>query len=150
MLTSDDLGHSVTELVGAPAEAALRFLADGARLGEWAFGCWNTVSQPDGGFLGHSLFDGAKLWVRVETDAARMCVTFHVGGAPDRLAPRILALVVPGPLVGRLDDVCLVTLLAWRDAAMDADRWRRLTTGHAAEILLLRALIERDAPSHPP
>ncbi len=134
----------MTELVAAPAEAALRFLADGTRLGQWAFGCWNTTAQGDGLFLGHSLFDGAALWTRVECDAARNCVIFHVGSSPERLTPRILAIVVPGPQVGRADDACLVTLMAWRDAGMEAERWRRLTTGHEAEIMLLKALIERD------
>ena len=59
------------------------------------------------------------------------------------MLPRILALVVPGPQVGHREDECLVTLLAWRDAGMDEARWRRLTTGHEAEIMLLKALIER-------
>ncbi len=140
---SSGLGHAVTERVAVPAENALGFLADGAQLGRWAFGCWETTAQGDGLFLGRSLFDGAVLWVRVAAEVDRGCVTFHVGSTPERLTPRIVALVVPGTRVGLRADECLVTLLAWRDAGMDGERWRRLTTGHEAEIMLLKALIER-------
>jgi hypothetical protein len=140
---SDALADAATELVSAPAEAAFAFLSDGRTLGRWAFGCWNTEAVDGGLFRGHSLFDEAPLWVRVDADKQRLVVTFHVGSSAAALSPRIVAMVVPGPRTGRPEGVCLVTLLAWRDTAMDDSRWKRLRVGHAAEILLLKALIER-------
>lgn len=139
------LSHAVTELVAAPADRAFRFLADGLQLGRWAFGCWQTEAVADGLFRGHSLFDGSAGLVRIEADPARMSVWFHVGAVPERLVPRIVALVVPGERTGRGAETCLVTLLAWRDAGMNEDRWRRVAVGHETEALLIKALIERGA-----
>ena len=140
---STDLSHEVTELIAAPAQTVFRFLANGLNLGRWAFGCWNTQAAEGGLFRGHSLFDGAAFLVRIEADEPRLMLHFHVGTAPDRLVPRIVAHVVPGERTGRTADESLVTLLAWRDAGMSEERWRRVAVGHETEVLLIKALVER-------
>jgi hypothetical protein len=49
---------------------------------------------------------------------------------------------VPGPNVGTEAESCVLTFIAWRAAAMDDDRWRRLTASHEFEVVLLKNLIE--------
>ena len=141
---SKALSHEVTELVTASAERSFAFMEDGLNLGRWAFGCWNTEAVEGGLFRGHSLFDSAAFLVRIDADRARFMVRFHVGSDPARLVPRIVAHVVPGEQCGRGPKESLVTLLAWRDAGMSEERWRRVAVGHETEVLLIKSLIERD------
>jgi hypothetical protein len=138
------LSHCVTTEVAAPAERAYAFLLDGLKLGRWALGAWATETKGDGLYVGRSLFDGAEAWLRPVGDPARLTVDYHLGGDPAALVPRIMARVVPGPVTGRPADRCLVSLIAWRDAAMDGARWHRLVACHEAEILLIKAQIEQD------
>jgi hypothetical protein len=144
---SDVLSHCVTAECSVPAARALTFLADGVALGRWALGCWHAEPRGDGLFAGRSLFDGAEVWVRPVTDTRLGIVDYHVGAGPDVLVPRIMARVVPGAAVGRGAQTCLVSLLAWRAAGMDAEHWARLVAAHCVEIVLIRALLERDAAS---
>ncbi len=140
---SDGLSHCVTALCEVAAHRALAFLADGLAVGRWALGCMNTASVGDGVYRGISLFDGSQMFAMPVAHAALGIVEFHVGAEPTKLVPRIIAKVVSGPEIGRGADQCLVSLIAWRDAAMSDDRWRRLCATHEAEIYLLRAQIER-------
>jgi hypothetical protein len=135
------LSHCATATCRAPADTAYAFLADPAQLGTWALGCWEASPVGDGVVSGTSLFDGSTTSVRVDGDPERLAADFAVGSDPDALVHRISARVVPGAGLG-YDEGCLVTLLAWRPAAMDDERWARLTASHETEILLLRGRIE--------
>jgi hypothetical protein len=138
-----DVAHACTTLVEVDAETAFAFLADPKALGGWALGCWDASVDPTGHFYGVSLFSGEETWGRVEADARRLEIDYLVGARPDQLQPRISARVVPGPVTGRAEDVCLVTLTAWRGAAMDDTRWQQLIAAHEAEILLIKGQLER-------
>jgi hypothetical protein len=144
-VTRVDLTHCVSSLCAAPANVAFSYLADASRLGEWALGCWGGEPAEDGTVRGTSLFDGARSYVRTVPDAERMIVDFEVGQEPQSLVGRISCRVVPGEALGVDATRSLVILVAWRTAAMDDDRWRRLTVAHDAEILLLRGRIEAEA-----
>lgn len=126
-----------------PAPVAYRFLADGAALGRWALGCFDTRPAGAGLWRGTSLFDGAPTLVRPVGDAKCLVVYYWIG--PDRrsLAPRIMARVVPGSVVGRPRNRSIVTLLAWRDARMTDERWERLVACHEVEVRLVQALLAR-------
>jgi enamine deaminase RidA (YjgF/YER057c/UK114 family) len=132
--------HVATAIVAASAEAAFAFMKDGLALGRWALGSFDTQALENGVFRGHSLFDGAARFIRIEDDAAKLSITYHVGQDPERLQPRILATIEPG---AGTPPECRVSLIAWRDASMTDERWRHLTTTHETEILLVKALIER-------
>jgi hypothetical protein len=138
-----DVAHACTTLVEVDAETAFAFLADPKALGGWALGCWDASVDPAGRLYGVSLFSGEETWGRVEADPARLVIDYLVGSRPDELSPRISARVVPGPVTGRPDGVCLVTLTAWRGASMDDARWRQLVAAHEAEILLIKGQLER-------
>ena len=136
------LSHCTTAVCDATAEKAFAFLADPARLGSWALGCWDARPVGERTVQGRSLFDSLPAYVRAEADPARLGVDFAVGSDADELVPRISARVIPGPVLGYEGDRSLVTLVAWREAGMSDDRWSRLVASHEAEILLLRARIE--------
>jgi enamine deaminase RidA (YjgF/YER057c/UK114 family) len=135
--------HTASEMVRASPQTAFAFLADGLALGRWALGCFETKALGDGLFVGHSLFDGRALLVRIEGDPSQLAVTYHVGSTPDLLFPRITARVVRRELPDRDGQECLVSLIAERQPDMTEARWRHLTVTHETEILLIKALIER-------
>jgi hypothetical protein len=143
MRPDDALCHQATVAVAAPAERALAFMADGLKLGTWAMGCWNTRAVGDDLFVGTSLFDGQQGYVRIVLDAGLRQVDYHVGPAPDRLAHMNTARVIPGATLGRDPAGCVVTLLAWRPAAMDDAVWHRIGVTHEAEMLLIQSWLER-------
>ena len=140
----NDLAHACSALVEIEADAAFAFLADPKALGGWALGCWGAAVDQEGRFHGRSLFSGEETWGRIDADPARLLVDYLVGSRPDDLRPRISARVVPGPVTGRPENVCLITLTAWRAASMDEARWRQLVAAHEAEILLVKGQLERN------
>jgi hypothetical protein len=139
----NELAHACTALVEIDAKTAFAFLADPKALGGWALGCWDARVDGAGRFHGRSLFSGEKTWGRLDADPARLLVDYLVGSRSGDLVPRISARVVPGPVAGRPEDVCLITLTAWRAAGMDEARWRQLVAAHEAEILLIKGQLER-------
>lgn len=137
------LSHCASAECAVPASAAFRFLADGAALGRWALGCFDTRPAGAGLWRGTSLFDGAPMLVRPVADAERLVVDYWVGADRRSLVPRIMARVVPGGAVGRPASRSIVTLLAWRDARMTDERWERLVACHEVEVRLVQALLAR-------
>lgn len=146
----DDLSHCATVACAVPAATAYAYLADAAGIGEWALGCWGAQPAGEATVVGRSLFDGRQTVVRVVGHPQALAIDYHVGSGEDDLVPRIGARVVPGPVVGRGEDECFVSLLAWRSADMDDARWRRLVASHEAEVLLVRARIEVGAAASRP
>ena len=140
------LSHAATAECAVAAPAAFALLCDGAQIGRWALGAWATEPRGDGLYVGRSLFDGSETWIRPVPDRARLLIDYHVGSGPATLVPRIMARVMPGPQVGRGGGVCLVTLLAWRDGGMSAERRQRLVACHAPASLLLQAMRGGSAP----
>lgn len=139
--------HEASVLCDASVQAALAFLADGVQLGRWALGCWDTRAVDDGLVRGHSLFDGQAGWVRPVVDATLGTVTYHVGGAPGALQPRIVARVEAGQDWTQ----CRITLEAERQPDMDDARWLRLARCHEVEVLLIQAqLAARGRAPMPP
>jgi hypothetical protein len=120
------------------------FMADGERLGEWSFGCWQTKLVPGDVFSGTSLMTGAATFVRIHADAARMRIDYDVGRSADALSPLIMARVVPGAMLGETDAVSFLSLIAWRGVAPE-ERWRQICAAHELEMFRIRHLIENDA-----
>ncbi len=143
MRPDDALCHHATVVVAAPADRALAFMADGLKLGTWAMGCWNTRAAGPDLFVGTSLFDGTEGYVRIVVDRALLNVDYHVGAAPGQLAHMNTARVIPGTALGRDPQSCVVTLLAWRQGAMDDATWRRISITHEAEMLLIQSWLGR-------
>jgi hypothetical protein len=139
------LSHCVTAVCNTDSVVAFDFLRDVSRLGSWALGCWEAKIVADGVACGVSLFDGSRTYVRADADRSRLTVDFAVGDDPSRLVHRISGRVLPGAPLGYDAGSSLVSLLAWRSAAMSDKRWQRVLVSHDAEILLLQARLEAAA-----
>jgi len=134
--------HIVSIEVKRGAAEVFAFMADPAKLNCWSFGTWQTEIAADGLVTGTSIFDGAKIFVRIDADTERLSIDYCLGADPAMLVPRINVRVVPGQNLGLDPGHCVLTLIAWRAAAMDDDRWRRLTVSHEFEAVLIKNLIE--------
>ena len=111
MYTGDILCHSSTIVVNASASIAFDYLSDGVAQGEWTLGSMERRKLEEGLYSGKSIFDGAELYIRIDADAERLVIYYHVGGDVDNLQARNIVRIVPGAVVGREDNICLVTLL---------------------------------------
>ena len=134
-----DLCYTVTAQVAAPSRAAFDYLADGAKVGDWALGALAAKRVGDS-----DLFVSAAHGIafRVDADAKRLVIDYHLGSGANDLAMRISARVIPGEAMGRGAGTCLVSMAAWRPASFDDRRWSRLKAFHDAEIHLIREKIE--------
>jgi hypothetical protein len=134
-----DLCYTVTAQVAAPARAAFDFLADGAKVGDWALG---ALAAKRVGTRDVFLSKEHGIAFRVDADAKRLLVDYHVGGSEKDLVMRIATRVIPGDAMGRGAGTCLVSMAAWRPASFDDRRWSRLKAFHDAEIHIIREKIE--------
>jgi hypothetical protein len=134
--------HITSIVVKKTAEEVFAIMADPAKLHRWSFGTWEAEISGDGLVTGTSIFDGGKILVRIDADAGRLSIDYRLGVDRNRLVPRINVRAVPGLNVGLEAESCVLTFIAWRAAAMDDDRWRRLTASHEFEVVLLKNLIE--------
>lgn len=134
--------HITSIVVKKAADAVFSIMADPAKLQRWSFGTWETEIADDGLVSGTSIFDGARIFVRIDADAERLSIDYRLGTDPNRLVPRINVRIVPGPNLGLETESCVLSFIAWRAAGMDEDRWRRLTASHEFEVVLLKNLIE--------
>ena len=137
--------HITSIVVERPARQVFAFMADPAKLHRWSFGTWETEIADDGLVTGTSIFDGARILVRIDADRGatvdrlqarqrsgkRWCRASRCGSCRARIS-------------GSMPEHCVLTFIAWRAAAMDDDRWRRLTASHEFEVVLLKNLIENE------
>jgi len=138
----DGHAHICSVAVDRPAADVMTFLADPEKLSSWAVGMGETTVHPGGAIEGAFPDTGAPIRARIDADPGRGIVLYHLGPDPDSLAPRIMVRVVPGRVVGGDPESCVVSLVAWRQEAMDGARWASLKSGHEREILEVKHLIE--------
>ena len=137
--------HVSSAMVEVSAARAFDYLTSIEGFRRWSLGCLQTLEDSEGRWHGRSLFDGAGTWCRLDSDPMRRLIDFHVGSEPGRLQPRINARVIPGPVLGRDEHHCLLTLTAYRSADMTDARWQRLRATHDCEIHLIKAQLESEA-----
>lgn len=143
MYTGDILCHSSTIEVNAPASIAFGYLSDGMSQGDWTLGSMERRKLEENLYSGISLFDGAELFIRIDADAERLMIYYHVGGDVDNLQPRNLVRIVPGAVVGKKENTCLVTLLTWRSALVDDARWKLTCVSHETEMFIIKNRLEK-------
>lgn len=136
--------HTSSILVNRPAEVAFGLMSDGIRQGHWAWGSANRVEHAPGLFVGTSIFTGKQTWVRLNADPARFQVDYEVGATPDSMQFRNMSRVIPGTLLKRGADTCVVTLLTWRLATQTDAEWEQAGCIHEAEMFHIRGLLERE------
>ena len=124
------------------AEAAFAYLSDGLKQGEWTLGSWGRERVSEGLFRGKSLFDGSETYVTISADPGALLIDYFVGPAPDRLLRVNSVRVVPGPLVGRPEGTCVVSLMKWRTPSQDDGAWRRACITFDTEIHMIKGRLE--------
>ena len=137
----DGWAHICSVRVGRPARDAMAFLRAPENLASWAVGMGKVTIHGDGTIEGAFPETGQPIWARIDADDDST-ICFHLGADPDRLVSRIMIRVVSGDVLEDDPGVCIVSLIAWRQASMDDGRWAGLKSGHEREILEIRRLIE--------
>lgn len=145
---SDPYCHTSTIAVECAAEAALAYLADGLKQGEWTLGSLDRKRLNEDLYSGTSLFDGSTLYVRIRPDAENFMIFYDIGRDPDELVPRNVIRVVPGPVVGRSAACCLVTLMTWRAQGTSDEQWLRTSVSHETEMFIIKARLENNKPDN--
>jgi len=143
MLLTDTLCHSSSIEIKAEASMAFEFMKQGKALGQWAFGSWNTELFKDDIFIGTSMFDGNRTYVRIVPHASGRQIDYELGSTPSLLLPRIVARVCDGEMMGISKSACVVSVISWRIGGVSDDRWRLTCSVHEAEVFRLRYLIEQ-------
>ena len=145
-MISTSQSFSVAELVGVGADTAFAFLEDGMNQRFWALGSWDRRDVGDGVFVGTSLLDGTELYVRPIANPALLLVDFETGEDPTSLAHEVEARVIPGPVLGRAEETCLVVLTVFRRAAVADASWQQAWHMFHTEIQMIKGRLERGFP----
>jgi hypothetical protein len=142
MYTGDTICHTSTIQVNVRAKSAFDYLSDGVAQGDWTLGSMERRQIDDDLFSGTSIFSGAELFIKIDTDPSRLIIYYHVGLEMDKLQPRNMVRVIPGSVLGKTDDVCLVTLLTWRSDNVDDDKWKLTCVSHETEMFIIKNRLE--------
>jgi hypothetical protein len=142
MQTTDAMVHVASIKIDVAADDAYAFIKDARNLGQWALGAMSAVEATAETYVGDSIIDGQRVYVKAEGDQAHKVVYFSVGPAWDRLKQLLLCRLVPGDMLGIGDQSCLLTMTAWRVASLAPERWRQLCASHETEMFLLKNRVE--------
>ena len=126
------------------AEAVFKFMSDPNKMDLWSFGTWRISGDDDGLVHGRSIFDGSTACVRIESNAQNRLIDYWVGANAENLAPRIFVRITPGEVTGSSTLNCILSMVSFRTEAMSDDRWHRLVTAHAFEVLLIKSVLENE------
>ena len=142
MYTGDRYCHSSSIVVNVDPLAAFNYLSDGVAQGDWALGSMERKRLEENLYSGISIFTGDELFIRIEADQDKLVIYYHVGIALDKLQPRNVVRILPGAVIDKSDDCCLVTLLSWRSDAADDDRWKLTCVSHETEMFIIKNRLE--------
>jgi hypothetical protein len=134
--------HAASVEVAVPAERAFDYLSDGLAQGDWTLGSWNREQVGDNLFRGTSLFDGGDTYVTLLPNAEALLVDYLVGSSPEEMLRVNAARVVPGPLVGRPEGTCVITLMKYRTPSQSDADWQRACVTFDAEIHMIKGRLE--------
>jgi len=138
----DGYAHITSVKANCGADKAFADLSNLKRMEEWNLNLSEIEVVADTLAKGVIPQTGTTLWVQVQADATTHTIHFFVGGSRKRLVPRIIVRVVSGESLGTTSEQCVISMMAWRLASMDDERWRRLIAAHEYEILQIKTLLE--------
>ena len=140
---SDKHCHTSTTEIIRPARDVMAYLADGMKHNDWALGCLNRKQIEKNLFVGHSLLDGAETYIRLYPDFENLLILADVGPDREQLLPRVLIRVIPGNVVNRHPDTCLVSLITWRWEMSD-EQWLKICVSHETEMFIIKSQLEKN------
>lgn len=144
MVLTDELCHTASIAIKAPADAVFDFLRDEEKLGRWTFGSWGTHHFRPGVACGTSLFDGTPTYINISAHRHNLQVDYAVGKNPDELVSRISARVLDGVFFDGGKGSCAVTMISWRTRGISDETWRLICAAHEAEVFRLRHVVENE------
>ncbi len=142
MYTGDKYCHSSSIEVNIDTGTAFKYLSDGVAQGDWTLGSMQRKKIGDNTYSGISLFNGDELFIQIEADPEKLIIYYHVGLDLENLQPRNVVRIVPGPVLGKADTVCLITLLSWRSAVADDAKWKLTCVSHETEMYIIKNRLE--------
>jgi hypothetical protein len=141
-MSGGELFHAASAEVAVEAAAAFLYLADGLKQSEWALGSWQREQIGERLYRGVSLFDGSEAFIRISADPDQLLVDYEVGPTVERMLRVNAARVVPGPVLGRPEGTCVVTLMKWRTASQGDPEWGRACVTFDTEIHMIKGRLE--------
>ena len=142
MSFNDGYCHTASIDVNCTAEMALHYVADGIKQGEWALGSVDREQIADNLFVGSSMFSTDRQYIRIRPDLVNNVVFYDVGNDRENLLPRNIIHCVPGAVVGRPSNTCIVTLISWRGEGSSDEAWFRHCVSHKTEMFIIKARLE--------
>jgi hypothetical protein len=142
MLTGDDWDHVATIRVDAAADDAFAYMKDTRNISEWALGALYPVEVTPETYVGDSMVDGQRVFIKVENDPQQKHIHFRTGPGWDRLEQQILCRIVKGDDANGGEGSSVLSLSAHRAAAMPLPRWQQLCASHEVEMFILKNRIE--------
>jgi hypothetical protein len=134
--------HAVARLCRARTADALAVLGSANGFSSWNLGMRLARDLGTGIYEGRSIVGGGTVFARVQVEGPQGRIRYAVGSDKHHLVQRIEARVQDGIELGYAKGTCVVTLLAWRSADINDERWRQLVAVHEVEIDLTRAAVE--------
>ena len=145
MYTGDRYCHSSSIVVDVEPMQAFNYLSDGVAQGDWALGSMQRKRLEDDLYSGISIFTGDELFIRIDADSDKLIIYYHVGNSLDKLQPRNVVRILPGTVVDKSDECCLVTLLSWRSDSANDDKWKLTCVSHETEMFIIKNRLEAGA-----
>jgi hypothetical protein len=142
MFDTDTIAHSASVVIAADADTTFEFVASGMNQTYWALGSWARVDEGDGVVSGTSLWDGTKLYIRIDARADLRLVDYHTGTSRDALSHGVSARVLPGDPLGHPAGSSVLILTVWRSPVHTDESWRRTRHAFEAEVHLIKGRLE--------
>jgi hypothetical protein len=147
MPRDDPNSHTASAHVNVPADKAFAFLADGMNQTYWALFSMEREALGQDTFVGTSIFDGTKEYVRLRPNAELLLVDYFCGyESPDNLSQAVESRVIPGNELGRGEDTCVITNTIWRSAGIDDESWGLIYHVWKTELYIIKGKLEQLHP----
>lgn len=142
MPADETIAHTASVVLAVNADTAFEFMASGMNQTYWALGSWARVDEGDGVVSGTSLWDGSKLYIRIEAEPRLRLVDYHTGPARDKLKHGVQARILPGEPLGHPAGSSVLTITVWHNPGHTEESWRRTYHAFQAEVHLIKGRLE--------
>jgi hypothetical protein len=142
MTDIDPIAHGVSIVLAVPTEEVVAFLSSGLNQSYWALGSWARVDEGHGVVSGTSLWDGSKLYIRVEPHPELGLIDWYTGVAPDALRLGVSARVRDGEPLGHPAGSSVLSFTVWHGKGHTDESWARTYHAFIAESHLIKGRLE--------
>lgn len=148
MLTADDWDHVASIQVDVAADDAFAFMRDARNISQWALGALYPAEATQDTYVGYSMIDGQRVFVKVDNDPLRKIINFQTGPDWDQMETLISCHIVEGG-EGNAEGSCILSLSTHRASSMSLGRWKQLCASHEVEMFIIKNRIEPETRPRP-